>query len=387
MRKRRSPEANIRLAVILAECAFPVVLLVLFYALRANKDFMARTQAGFAEPVRGFLGKTSSVLPFSLMELLCAAAVIWVLYTLIRMIAALFHERDKLKTLLSRLLKIAIPALYIWCAFCWLWNVGYHAPGFAEKSGFANNGVSVIGLSDTARLFAEKANEYAPLVARDADGYVIGDTRLFLSSAVNAYDGLAQDFPCLAAQLRKPKPMLFSRLMSRTGYTGVYFALTGESNVNTHVPRYTIPSTATHELAHQCGVFYEAEANFVAVVACVRSEDPAFAYSGYMLGLSHLLNALYEADRDAWQEVYGTLCPQILFDRAQSHEYWRSQETFDTGIRQLDRFLEFLTNKTSGAVTSVYDSYLRSNNQELGVRSYGACVDLLVEYFGKDTNR
>ena len=30
---------------------------------------------------------------------------------------------------------------------------------------------------------------------------------------------------------------------------------------------------------------------------------------------------------------------------------------------------------------AVYDSFLRSYGQDLGMQSYGACVDLLVEYF------
>ena len=35
------------------------------------------------------------------------------------------------------------------------------------------------------------------------------------------------------------------------------------------------------------------------------------------------------------------------------------------------------------AAEEMYDSFLKSNDQELGIRSYGACVDLLVHYFGK----
>lgn len=30
-----------------------------------------------------------------------------------------------------------------------------------------------------------------------------------------------------------------------------------------------------------------------------------------------------------------------------------------------------------------YDAFLKGNGQELGMRSYGACVDLLVSYFGR----
>ena len=33
------------------------------------------------------------------------------------------------------------------------------------------------------------------------------------------------------------------------------------------------------------------------------------------------------------------------------------------------------------ASNSVYDSFLKSNGQELGRQSYGKCVDLLVHYY------
>ena len=33
------------------------------------------------------------------------------------------------------------------------------------------------------------------------------------------------------------------------------------------------------------------------------------------------------------------------------------------------------------AAEQAYDSFLKGNGQELGMRSYGACVDLLVTYY------
>ena len=33
------------------------------------------------------------------------------------------------------------------------------------------------------------------------------------------------------------------------------------------------------------------------------------------------------------------------------------------------------------ASNTVYDSFLKSNGQELGMQSYGACVNLLVHYY------
>jgi len=35
----------------------------------------------------------------------------------------------------------------------------------------------------------------------------------------------------------------------------------------------------------------------------------------------------------------------------------------------------------SDTADAIYDSYLRRQNQELGIRTYGASVDLIVHYF------
>ncbi|MFQ8979614.1 MAG: DUF3810 family protein [Waltera sp.] len=41
------------------------------------------------------------------------------------------------------------------------------------------------------------------------------------------------------------------------------------------------PATMCHELAHIRGYIYEDEANFIAFLACVESDDSTFQYAGY----------------------------------------------------------------------------------------------------------
>ena len=42
---------------------------------------------------------------------------------------------------------------------------------------------------------------------------------------------------------------------------------------------------------------------------------------------------------------------------------------------------EFRDSAAQKASNTVYDSFLKSNGQELGMQSYGACVNLLVHYY------
>jgi hypothetical protein len=99
------------------------------------------------------------------------------------------------------------------------------------------------------------------------------------------------------------------------------------------------------------------------------------------MGLLYLQNALFYADHDAWFDIYGSYCAEIRIDINENADFWQAQKTVDTGINFLDNVLTSVTNTVSDSVDTIYDGYLKSQNQELGLKSYGACIDLLVEYY------
>jgi hypothetical protein len=276
---------------------------------------------------------------------------------------------------------VLVAAVYVWGMFCWLWNSGYHSNGFAAKNGFSGEMVTAENLAAVTRLFADKANELSQLVDRDDDGRYIENRREMFNESVNIYANITKEFPSLEGRLYRPKPMMFSWLMSRTGYSGMYFALTGEANINTNPPGVLMPATVAHEHAHQLGVFAEDEANFVGIMASITSGNIVFEYAGYLSGLMYLSRALSTEDPDAWREVMDSLVDEVNRDWNENFEFWQSQRRVETGVGFLDNILTTVTVTVSDAVDVVYDEFLRSQSQELGIKSYGACVDLLVEYF------
>ena len=163
--------------------------------------------------------------------------------------------------------------------------------------------------------------------------------------------------------------MFFSRLMSAMNFTGVYFAFTGESNINVDAPACLIPSTIAHELSHQRGIASEQECNFLAVLASTTSGSPVYAYSGWLMGYIHLGNALYRADPEAWQAIRDSLPDTVQADLAYNNAYWASFE-----------------GAAADASQKVYDTILKGYGQADGIRSYGTVVDLLVAYY-RDTAR
>jgi len=380
-RKLKLPVIRLPRGVIIAICALPVALTGLFYALRPVPGAMGWASTRVSAPMRMFFGMLSSIYPFSVTEILLTAALVWLVFYIVKTITVTARRRGKMKILSRRLLPVAVSALYVWGLFCWLWNSGYHAPGFAEKNGFAGGGIALHDLAEVTGLFARKASSLAAYVPRDEDGHYIGDRREVFAASTEIYYTLSYEFPNLSGRLYAPKSMMYSWLMSRTGYTGLYFALTGEVNINTRMPAPLLPVTVAHEHSHQLGVFAEDEANFVGIAACVTSGKTVFEYSGYLQGLMYLLPALRGADPEAWAEIGAGLSPEVLIDWQDNYDFWESQKKVETGIGFLDNILTAITTGVSDAVDSVYDGYLRAQKQELGIRSYGACVDLLVEYF------
>ena len=385
---------KIPLGVTIAVCVFPVILISLFYILRSSRVAVDWVVIYISSPIRGALGWLSSIYPFAVMEVVCTAAGIFFIYYIIKAILDTSRRREKWKLLGKRLLPLLVVTCYIWGLFSWLWSSGYHATGFAEKNGFSSGGIAREDLVTVTAYFASKANEYSELVERDEDGRYIADRRMMFAESTRIYRNISREFPDLEGRLYAPKPMLFSWLMSITGYSGMYFALTGEAMINTQPPGVYMPATVAHEHAHQLGIFAEDEANFAGILACVTSgsdilipDNPVFEYAGYMSGLSYLMNALMYSNplasgpSEEWIEIMNGLSENVLRDRNANSIFWSTRTTSNTGIGFLDNILTAVAETTNDAVNTIYDGYLKSQSQELGIRSYGACVDLLVHYF------
>lgn len=130
------------------------------------------------------------------------------------------------------------------------------------------------------------------------------------------------------------------------------------------LPGGVLPATIAHEFSHQRGVAAEQEANFVAIRASTTCGDAAYEYSGWLMGYLYLSNAWYSADPQAASENYRTLCDAARTDLADNNAYWAKWE-----------------GPVKEAGSTVYTGFLRGYDQTLGMKSYGACVNLLVEYY------
>lgn len=348
----------------LAALGLPALLVGLFYLLRGSRAVMDGWVFGVMAPVEQLMGRAWSIVPFSAAEVLTALFLGFSVLWLVRALALALLRRQA-RPLLHRLLALGAAWLWLWAGFCWMWNGAYYASSFSQRSGLEGGAHSPQELAVVTAWFAQNAARLSSQVQRDGEGHFAEDQRAYFQAGPAVYDSLTEEFPCLEMKPVITKPLLFSRLQSILGFTGVYFPFTGEANVNVDAPACLRPAVIAHEMAHQRMVASELEANFVGIAAAVTCDNVVYQYSGYLMGLIELSNALYSISPDTWQAVVQAFfTPELSTDWRDNSQYWAQ-----------------LSSPVDDAAGQAYDAFLRGNGQTLGIQSYGACVDLLVSYF------
>lgn len=306
------------------------------------------------------LGTVTSLLHFSLGELLIILLFISIVVLLIIVTVKLIKHKLKREYLLKMLCKIASYTSIIFFAFIVLCGLNYYRFEFAYYSGLEVKQSSVSELASLCKELVATANEQRKQVLVDSDGITMlsGNTS---ENAKLAMSNLSKQYEILFDAPILPKSVINSKAMSHMNITGIFFPFTLESNVNTDIVEYNIPATMCHELAHTRGFMREDEANFIGYLACRQSDNIDFNYSGTMLALVHSMNRLATADYESFVSISQQYSDEILLDLNANSEYWKQYE----GV-------------VAEVSSKVNDTYLKANSQTDGVQGYGRMVDLLL---------
>lgn len=311
--------------------------------------------------IRETLNYISGLFTFSLGEILFYILVIMLILLIIKVILSII-KRNILKDLLN--LVVFLSVLYV--LFMVLWGFNYNRMSLDKIINVKIEKSSEKELYALCEDLANKANSLREKVEENSQGVTIlpkGDKEA-LKRASKGYSVAADIFPVFSGNYADPKVILSSPKMSYTGIVGMYMPYTGEANINVNSPEFMLPSTATHEMAHQRGFAREDEANYIAYLTCMFHPDDDFKYSGVMLALINSMNSLADKNTEDYKKVASKLSQGVKRDLKYQSEFWEKYE-----------------GKVEKISNNVNDNYLKSNGQSDGVESYGRMVDLLLAEF------
>lgn len=307
------------------------------------------------------IGRLCSPLPFSVVEIGLYLLLTAGLFFLFRGLFQIFRKQRKpgafLLSCAEKLLLLAGLLLFVYTLTC---GINYHRTPFSTAAGFEIQKSSRDELIGLCASLAEELEAASSQITRDENGCMILSKNA-PALAAQSMKNLNAEYPCLSGYYPKPKLLLVSEILSYQHLSGVYSPFTVEANVNGDMTPYNLPATMCHELSHLKGFMREDEANFIAYLACVSSDDPAFRYGGLLFAYIYVSNALYDEDLDTWRSIRDTLDDGIRADLSANNAFW-------------DRY----EGKISEISDTVNDTYLKLNAQEDGVKSYGRMVDLLL---------
>ena len=338
-------------------CALLAAGFVLFFISRISHGFAQWYSEHIYAALVGIIGRAAGLFPFSVSEMLLYALLICII------VGVAARKREWIWNFFVA----ACLLFFLYVINC---GVNYNKETFSEASGISLEEYSVEELEEACLWLTEEVNKSGRAVLRDEDGVMRlpgeGSRQLAGENAAEAMKGLGNVYEELAGYYPSPKGLQSSWILSVQQLSGIYSPFTVEANYNRDMTDYYIPFTMCHELSHLRGFMQEQEANFIAFLACRKSEESEFRYSGNLVGWTYCMNVLYKVDYNKWEAIREKLSGEAEADLAANREFWAS---YDGAVAEV-------SNK-------VNDTYLKVNGQSDGVKSYDRMVDLIVSYYEK----
>jgi hypothetical protein len=306
----------------------------------------------------------TGLFPFSLAEFIVVSIIGLLGYKLLKAVLAFYRNpRVSIRRFPKKVLRIAYRLVAIYIIFNLMWGLNYNRLNFKELSDLSVEPASISELAELSLYLTHWANELREKVKEDDRGVMMlnNGIRNMLSRSYLGYENAGEIYPKLAGRYGKPKGIILSPFWSYTGIGGVFFPFTAEANLNTSMPHFMLPSTTTHEMAHQRGFAREDEANYIAYLTSTLHPDFDFQYSGVMLALTYTMGELQMRNREIWNQIRLQYSEGLNRDLEDWKSYW-------------DRYQGPIDNIS----TSINNTYLRVNGQDDGINSYNRMVELLL---------
>ena len=313
---------------------------------------------------RAIFSYTTSVVPFSIAETVVICAIpIAVLVTAL-LIKKIMSAKAPWRVFFNLLGFILLLASFFIINF----GIAYNCTPIEEKINLDRN-ITTDDLTDACFIAMDEVDALEKYIVRDISGASIMpysfDT--MVKKLNESYEKLYAEYNFISPLNVRAKQIALSKPMTYTHISGVYTYFTGEANINMNYLPYIVVFSTAHEMAHQRGIAPEDEANFIAFLVCVNSDDEYIRYCGYAEMLQYFTSSLYGASIDKYISVVSCLPTGLLY------EYSAFSEMFAP-------YSGSTASKVSGAVN---DTYLKMQGEAEGTASYDLVTSLATAYLVK----
>ena len=246
----------------------------------------------------------------------------------------------------------AIAGLYaIW--FYAGWGFGYDRAPLETRTAYNTARVNAAAIDALrARAIAEM-NRLAP-IAHAQDPAAVENAPALQRLRESWYPVVAALGDRWQPHVAPPKPTLAGWFMNKSGTSGFTNPFTLETQLAPDLLWFERPFSQAHEWSHVAGFNREDEANYIALLACLRDADPAAQYSGWIELFLYLPQQGHYAK--------SVFVPQVWDD-------------FDALRKRNAHFVNLNLSRFSWRL---YNSYLKSNRIASGVQNYDEVTRLLA---------
>ena len=351
-KRRLTTRAAVKIAVVIAAVAAALFPLPAHWVERFYSN-------GFYSWLQSWLTPLTNLLPFALADLLTIALVLGLpLWWALRIRRAGRGQRWRAAGLLA--LDSFVLGAATFLSFQLLWGLNYMREPLTYKLEYDEQRITSQTEKDILRRTVEQLNRdcagahQSPLLDE-------GDLGLGLQPSFDATVAMLGNSREVAKAI--PKKTLLDAYLGATGVDGFTSPFGHEVLLNSDLLEFEKPFTLAHEWAHLAGYADESEANFVALLTCVKSDLGSVRYSGWLALYSYLWAVRRaHSDEAGFAEAIPQLAPEVKADLRAMAE--RTRRRLNPSISRVQG--------------EVYDRYLKANRVEAGIESYGLLVRLVL---------
>ena len=305
--------------------------------------------------VQRALTALSNAVPFALLDallILGSGAVLLMAGSALRA-----PRGQRARNFARRAWQAAVAAALVYLVFLAAWGANYRrlpVTAFLDFDDSRVTDAAVLALNEAA---IGELGRLRPALAAEGAGWP--DAR---SVATGLQPALAEATGLLGlpgpVRASRPKRSLLDAYFTRAGVSGMTDPFFLETLVASNLLPFELPAVVAHEWGHLAGLARESDASFFGLLLCLHADDAA-QYSAW---LEIFVRTLAARDREGRRAAVSRLPEAVRADL---------QAMADRSARDQVRVVSRMAWRT-------YDTYLRSQRVESGVRNYGEVVRLLA---------